>query len=73
MHREQQRNTLTTTCGLAGRKHQKICGQAQIKSHGQNMWSEQRTAPFLPQQVLYFNSSSSGCQGPFELKPELKI
>ena len=28
---------------------------------------------FLPPQVLYCNSSSSGCQGRFEIKPELKI
>ena len=28
---------------------------------------------FLPPQVLYCNSSSSGCQGRFEIKAELKI
>ena len=46
----------------------KLCGQARIKSHGQTMWSEQRTAPFLPPQVLYCSSSSSGCQGPLKIK-----
>ena len=44
-------------------EEEQLCGQAQIKSHGQTMWSEQRTAPFLPPQVLYCSSSSSGCQG----------
>ena len=42
-HREQRRNTQPITCGLPGRKHQKLCGQAQSKLHGQTMWSEQRT------------------------------
>ena len=42
-HREQRRNTPTTACGLPGRKHQKLCGQAQIKLRGQYMWSKQRT------------------------------
>ena len=42
LHRMQRRNTPTTACGLPGRKHQKLCGQAQSKLHGQTMWSEQR-------------------------------
>lgn len=28
--------------------------------------------PFLPPQVLYCNSYSSGCQGPLKIKSELK-
>ena len=42
-HKEQRRNTQPITCGLLDRKHQKLCGQAQIQSHGQTMWSEQRS------------------------------
>ena len=42
-HREQRRNTPTIACDLRDRKHQKLCGRAQAKSHGQTMWSEQRT------------------------------
>ena len=45
---------------------------------GQITWSNyvvgaENHTPFLPPQVLYCNSSSSGCQGRFEIKPELKI
>ena len=42
-HRDQRRNTPTTTCGLLNRKYQKLCGQAQNELHGQTMWSKQRT------------------------------
>ena len=40
----------------------KLCGRS-IKNH----------TSFLPLQVLYCNSSSSGCQGPLKIKSELKI
>ena len=80
-HREQRRNTPTTACGLPNRKQRKLCGQVQIKLHGQIMWSgidqitwsnyvvgAENNTPFLPPQVLYCNSSSSGCQGPLKIK-----
>ena len=41
-HQEQRRNTPTTTCGLIDKQQRQLCGQAQIKSHGQTMWSEQK-------------------------------
>ena len=56
------------TVWSARKQPTEICGQQEPKPHGQIMWSEQRTAPFLPQRVLYCNSSSSGCQGRFEIK-----
>ena len=69
LHRKQLRNTPIAACGLCDRKHQKLCGQAQIKSHGQTMWSRaENHTLFLPQQVLYCNSSSNGCQGPLKIK-----
>ena len=44
-NRKLGRNTAIATCGLLNEKHRKLCGRAQVKSHGQTMWSEERTAP----------------------------
>ena len=59
-----------------------VCTKENIENYmvsaAQITWSNyvvggENHTPFLPQQVLYCNSSSSGCQGRFEIKPELKI
>ena len=62
-HWDQRKNTPTIACGLPDWKQRKLCGQAQIKSHGQTMWSkaENNTSLILPQ-VLYCNLEKRICQ-----------
>ena len=69
LHRMQRRNTPTIACGLSDKKTS-ITMWSKID---QITWSNyvvgaENCISFLLPRVLYCNSSSSGCQGRFEIK-----
>ena len=73
-HREQRRKHANYHMWSA---QQKI-SETMWSGADQITWSnyvvgEENCISFLLPRVLYCNSSSSGCQGRFEIKPELKI
>ena len=55
-------------------KQRKLCGQTQIKSHGQTMWSEQKITPcFFLRRCCIVTLVMGFVKAPLKIKFELKI